>query len=130
MVFVLGKALQLAVETGKKAGRLTKKLAKKILLENFLVKELNLRKKRGKIKKEKNKRDKRGSINETEKKKKSSKSNRRGMMGIAFVVMVLLIALLVQSQNLIRKNQQYTERKEELEQELKDQEIRRKRLRI
>ncbi len=45
-------------------------------------------------------------------------------MGIAFVVMVLLIALLVQSQNLIRKNQQYTERKEELEQELKDQEIR------
>ena len=71
VVFVLGKALQLAVETGKKAGRLTKKLAKKILLENFLVKELNLRKKRGKIKKEKNKRDKRGSINETEKKKKS-----------------------------------------------------------
>ena len=45
-------------------------------------------------------------------------------MGIAFVVMVLLIALLVQSQNLIRKNQQYTERKEELEQELKDQAIR------
>ncbi|HIR13342.1 MAG TPA: septum formation initiator family protein [Candidatus Choladousia intestinavium] len=57
-------------------------------------------------------------------KRRASKSNRRGMMGIAFVVMVLLIALLVQSQNLIRKNQQYTERKEELEQELKDQEIR------
>ena len=71
VVFVLGKTFQLAVETGKKAGRLTKKLAKKILLENFLVKELNLMKKRGKIKKEKNKRDKRGSINETEKKKKS-----------------------------------------------------------
>ena len=46
------------------------------------------------------------------------------MMGIAFVVMVLLIVLLVQSQNLIHKNQEYTQRKEELQQELKDEEIR------
>ncbi len=45
-------------------------------------------------------------------------------MGIAFVVMVLLIVLLVQSQNLIHKNQEYTQRKEELQQELKDEEIR------
>ena len=45
-------------------------------------------------------------------------------MGIAFVVMVLLIVLLVQSQNLIHKKQEYTQRKEELQQELKDEEIR------
>ena len=57
-------------------------------------------------------------------KRRAVRATRRGMRGIAFVVMVLLIALLVQSQNLIRKNQHYTERKEELEQELKDQEIR------
>ena len=58
------------------------------------------------------------------KKRRPSKSNRRGMMGIAFVVRVLLIVLLVQSQNLIHKNQEYTQRKEELQQELKDEEIR------
>ena len=57
-------------------------------------------------------------------KKKASKSNRRGMLAIAFVVLVLLIVLLVQSQKLIRKNQEYTERKETLEQEIKDEEIR------
>ena len=57
-------------------------------------------------------------------KKKASKSNRRGMLAIAFVVLVLLIVLLVQSQKLIRNNQEYTERKETLEQEIKDEEIR------
>ena len=51
-------------------------------------------------------------------------------MGIAFVVMVLLIALLVQSQNLIRKNQQYTERKEELSRSSRIRRYGRKRLRI
>ena len=57
-------------------------------------------------------------------KKKASKSNRRGMLAIAFVVLVLLIVLLVQSQKLIRKNQEYTERKETLEHEINDEEIR------
>ncbi|HIR28325.1 MAG TPA: spore cortex biosynthesis protein YabQ [Candidatus Choladousia intestinigallinarum] len=71
VVLVLGKSLQFAAGIVRKAGRLLKKLARKILLENFVVKELNLRRKRGKIKKENNKRGKRGSINESKKKKKT-----------------------------------------------------------
>ncbi|MDO4297972.1 MAG: septum formation initiator family protein [Lachnospiraceae bacterium] len=57
-------------------------------------------------------------------KKRPSKSNRRGMMGIAVVVMTLLVVLLIQSQKLIEKNSAYETQKEELKQEIQDEEIR------
>lgn len=60
----------------------------------------------------------------SQKKRKPSKSNRRGMMGIAVVVMTLLVVLLIQSQKLIEKNSAYETQKEELQQQIKDEEIR------
>lgn len=56
--------------------------------------------------------------------KRPSKSNRRGMFAIAVIVMVLLVGLLVQSQELILSNKQYEIKKAELEQQIKDEEIR------
>lgn len=56
--------------------------------------------------------------------RRPSKSNRRGMVAIAAVVMVLLIGLLVQSQNLSAQNERYTAQKSELEQQIKDEEMR------
>ena len=52
------------------------------------------------------------------------KSNRRGMFAIAAIVMVLLVGLLVQSQELAVSNKQYEAKKAELEQQIKDEEIR------
>lgn len=46
------------------------------------------------------------------------------MMGIAVVVMTLLVVLLIQSQKLIEKNSAYETQKEELKQEIQDEEIR------
>lgn len=46
------------------------------------------------------------------------------MVAIAAVVMVLLIGLLVQSQNLSAQNERYTAQKSELEQQIKDEEMR------
>ncbi len=56
--------------------------------------------------------------------RRPSKSNRRGMVAIAAVVMVLLIGLLAQSQKLSAQNEQYAMRKAELEQQIKDEEMR------
>ncbi len=58
------------------------------------------------------------------KRRRPSKSNRRGMAAIAAVVMVLLIGLLVQSQKLSTQNEQYAAQKTELEQQIKDEEMR------
>ena len=58
------------------------------------------------------------------KKRRPSSSNRRGMVAIAAVVMVLLIGLLVQSQKLGEQNQKYESQKLELEQQIKDEEMR------
>ena len=57
-------------------------------------------------------------------KRRPSSSNRRGMVAIAAVVMVLLIGLLVQSQKLGEQNQKYESQKLELEQQIKDEEMR------
>ena len=46
------------------------------------------------------------------------------MVAIAAVVMVLLVGLLVQSQKLSAQNVKYAEKKENLEQQIKDEEIR------
>ena len=46
------------------------------------------------------------------------------MFAIAVIVMVLLVGLLVQSQELILSNKQYEIKKAELEQQIKDEEIR------
>lgn len=56
--------------------------------------------------------------------RRPSKSNRRGMFAIAAIVMVLLVGLLVQSQELTVSNKQYEAKKAELEQQIKDEEIR------
>ncbi len=56
--------------------------------------------------------------------RRPSKSNRRGMVAIAAVVMVLLIGLLAQSQKLSTQNEQYAAQKSELEQQIKDEEMR------
>lgn len=56
--------------------------------------------------------------------KRPGKSNRRGMFAITVIVMVLLVGLLIQSQELILSNKQYESRKEELEQQIRDEEIR------
>ena len=56
--------------------------------------------------------------------RRPSRSNRRGMAAIAAVVLVLLIGLLVQSQKLSVRNTQYEARKTELEQQIRDEEIR------
>lgn len=58
------------------------------------------------------------------KRRRPSKSNRRGMFAIAAIVMVLLVGLLVQSQELAIENKQYEAKKAELEQQIKDEEIR------
>lgn len=58
------------------------------------------------------------------KKRRPSKSNRRGMFAIAAIVMVLLIGLLVQSQELAVENKRYEAKKAELEQQIRDEEIR------
>lgn len=57
-------------------------------------------------------------------KRRASKSNRRGMMGIAAVVLVLLVVLFVQSQKLEAQNMQRSEVKAQLEQQIRDEEIR------
>ena len=57
-------------------------------------------------------------------KKRASKSNRRGMVAIAGIVAVLLIGLLVESQKLSQQNAAYTAKKSELEQQIKDEEVR------
>ncbi|MDO4322729.1 MAG: septum formation initiator family protein [Lachnospiraceae bacterium] len=57
-------------------------------------------------------------------KRRPSRSNRRGMIAIAAVVMVLLVGLLVQSQKLSTQNEKYTAQKAELEQQIKDEEMR------
>lgn len=57
-------------------------------------------------------------------KRRPSKSNRRGMFVIAAIVLVLLIGLLVQSQDLANSNKQKEVKKAELEQQIKDEEIR------
>lgn len=56
--------------------------------------------------------------------RRPSRSNRRGMVSIAAVVLVLLVGLLVQSQKLSARNTQYEVRKAELEQQIRDEEIR------
>lgn len=58
------------------------------------------------------------------KRRRPSKSNRLGMYLIAFIVMVLLIGLLVQSQDLADANAKKEARKAELEQQIKDEEVR------
>lgn len=58
------------------------------------------------------------------KRRRPSRSNRRGMVAIAAVVMVLLVGLLVQSQKLSAQNVKYTEKKANLEQQIKDEEMR------
>ncbi len=58
------------------------------------------------------------------KRRRPSKSNRRGMVAIAGIVMVLLVGLLVQSQQLTEQNALYESRKAELEQQIKDEEMR------
>lgn len=57
-------------------------------------------------------------------KRRPSKSNRRGMLAIASVVMVLLVSLLVQSQKLEAQNLQWEESMVQLEQQMKDEELR------
>lgn len=57
-------------------------------------------------------------------KKRASASNRRGMVAIAGIVAVLLIGLLLESQKLSQQNAAYTAKKSELEQQIKDEEIR------
>lgn len=56
--------------------------------------------------------------------RRPSKSNRRGMFAISAIVMVLLVGLLVQSQELAASNKQYEAKKVELEQQIRDEEIR------
>lgn len=58
------------------------------------------------------------------KRRRPSRSNRRGMVAIAAVVMVLLVGLLVQSQKLSAQNVKYAEKKANLEQQIKDEEMR------
>lgn len=58
------------------------------------------------------------------KRKQPSKSNRRGMYSIAVIVAVMLVGLLAQSQSLRAKNAEYQTQKEELEQQIKDEEVR------
>ena len=58
------------------------------------------------------------------KRRRPSRSNRRGMFAIAAVVMVLLVGLLVQSQKLSAQNVKYAEKKANLEQQIKDEEMR------
>ncbi len=60
----------------------------------------------------------------TKRKRRASKSNRRGMIVIAGIVAVLLIGLLMQSQKLSRQNAAYEAEKSELEQQIKDEEVR------
>jgi cell division protein DivIC len=57
-------------------------------------------------------------------KKRPSKSNRRGMAAIAGIVMILLVVLLVQSQKISAQNARYEAQKTELEQQIKDEELR------
>lgn len=57
-------------------------------------------------------------------KRRPSRSNRRGMIAIAAVVTVLLVVLLVQSQELSVQNQKYEAQKEELSQQIQDEEMR------
>lgn len=56
--------------------------------------------------------------------RRPSRSNRRGMVAIAAVVMVLLVGLLLQSQELSSQNVKYESQKAELEQQIKDEEMR------
>jgi cell division protein DivIC len=56
--------------------------------------------------------------------RRMSKGNRLGMVLIAIMVIILLIVLLVQSQELSRQNEAYLAEKAELEQQIKDEEIR------
>ena len=56
--------------------------------------------------------------------RRPSKSNRRGLAAIAVVVLVLLVTLMVQSQKLKDSNQQYESQKAELEQQIRDEELR------
>ncbi len=56
--------------------------------------------------------------------KRPSKSNRRGMAAIAGIVVVLLICLLVQSRRLGVQNGVYESKKADLEQEIRDEELR------
>ena len=58
------------------------------------------------------------------KRRRPIRSNRRGMVAIAAVVMVLLVGLLVQSQKLSAQNVKYAEKKANLEQQIKDEEMR------
>ncbi len=58
------------------------------------------------------------------KKKKPSRSNRWGMCTIAAIVAVMIVGLLVQSNSLRIKNEQYEEQKAELEQQIQDEEVR------
>ena len=53
-----------------------------------------------------------------------SRNNRRGMLSIAVVVLLLLVVLQIQSQKLIVKNNGYITQREELNQQIKDEEIR------
>ena len=57
------------------------------------------------------------------KKRRPSSSNRRGMVAIAAIVMVLLVGLLVQSQKLSTLNRQYETRKNELQQQINDEDL-------
>lgn len=56
--------------------------------------------------------------------RRPSKSNRRGMVVIAGIVMFLLVGLLVQSSQLSAQNKVYESKKAELEQRIKDEELR------
>lgn len=56
--------------------------------------------------------------------RRPSKSNRRGMVAIAGIVMILLVGLLAQSGQLSAQNAVYEAKMEELEQKIKDEELR------
>lgn len=56
--------------------------------------------------------------------RQASRSNRRGALAIAGAVAFLLVVVLVQTQKLTVKNNAYQAQKTELEQQIKDEEIR------
>lgn len=58
------------------------------------------------------------------KRKKMSRGNRRGMVVISLIVTILLIGLLAQSHKLRIQNAKYESQKYELEQQIKDEELR------
>ncbi len=60
----------------------------------------------------------------TREKRRLSTGNRLGMCAITVIVMALLIGMLVQSQTLRAKNAEYEVQKAELEEQIRDEEVR------